>query len=88
MSANLNWRTAQANEKPLIVEELSGDRYLVRRNITEKENSEGNKYYEYEERIVTSIELTIIECFNNMEIKREAEIIDDYTMQLIEEGVI
>lgn len=85
---SLEWRKSTSNETPANYEKLSGDRYLVRRNIIEKENNDGNKYYEYEERIVTSIELTIIECFNQLEVKRESEIIDDYTMQLIEEGVI
>lgn len=85
---SIEWRKSTSNEKPLNYEKLSGDRYLVRKNIIEQENEEGNKFYEYEERIVTSIELTIIECFNQLEVKRESEIIDDYTMQLIEEGVI
>lgn len=84
----MEWRKAEGNNKPNEPLVLSGNRYLIYRNIEEKTNDEGVIYYTYEEKIVSDIELTILEEFNNLEIKREAEIIDDYTMQLINEGVI
>ena len=84
----MEWRKAEGNNNPNEPLVLSGNRYLIYRNIEEKTNDEGVIYYTYEEKIVSDIELTILEGFNNLEIKREAEIIDDYTMQLINEGVI
>lgn len=82
------WRNAESNEQPAVVEELSGGRVLVRRNITEKETAEGNTIYQYEERIMSAVEYGTREAVNDMELKREAEIIDDYTLELITEGVL
>jgi hypothetical protein len=50
-------------------------------------------YWEYEERTYTPDEYKmVVEMANrvgqNIEIKRESEIIDEYTLSLIEEGVI
>lgn len=82
------WRNAESNEQPAVVEELSGGRVLVRRNITEKETAEGNTIYQYEERIMSAVEYGTREAVQDMELRREAEIIDDYTLELIEEGVL
>lgn len=82
------WRTAESNTEPAITEELSNGRVLVRRNITSKKTTEGNTVYQYEERIMSNIEYGTREAVNDMLIKRESEIIDDYTLMLIEEGVL
>lgn len=82
------WRTAESNTKPEAAIALSDGRVLVRRNITEKQTEEGNTIYQYEERIMSAVEYGTREAVQDMELKREAEIIDDYTMELIEEGVL
>lgn len=82
------WRTAESNEQPETAIELSGGRVLVRRNITSKETAEGNTVYQYEERIMSEVEYGTREAVNEMELKRETEIIDDYTLELITEGVL
>lgn len=82
------WRTAESNTKPEAAIALSDGRVLVRRNITEKQTEEGNTVYQYEERIMSAVEYGTHEAVQDMELKREAEIIDDYTMELIEEGVL
>lgn len=82
------WRTAESNTKPAAAEALSDGRVLVRRNITSKKTTEGNTVYQYEERIMSAVEYGTREAVNDMELKREAEIIDDYTLELIEEGVL
>lgn len=82
------WRTAESNTEPAVAETLSDGRVLVRRNITSKKTAEGNTVYQYEERIMSAVEYGTREAVNDMELKREAEIIDDYTLELIEEGVL
>ena len=82
------WRAAESNTKPEAAIALSDGRVLVRRNITEKQTEEGNTIYQYEERIMSAVEYGTREAVQDMELKREAEIIDDYTLELIEEGVL
>lgn len=82
------WRAAESNTKPEAAIALSDGRVLVRRNITEKQTEEGNTAYQYEERIMSAVEYGTREAVADMELKREAEIIDDYTLELIEEGVL
>ena len=82
------WRYAESNERPEAAIALSDGRVLVRRNITSKKTTEGNTVYQYEERIMSAVEYGTREAVNDMELKREAEIIDDYTLELIEEGVL
>ena len=77
---------AQSKEKPLAVENVGNGRYIVRRNVTESKDEQGNTFYIYNENIVTKDVLDVMQCVEGVEIKREAAIIDEYTMQLIEEG--
>ena len=77
---------AQSKEKPLAVENVGNGRYIVRQNITEAQNEQGETSYIYDENIVTKDVLDVMQCVEAVEIKREAAIIDEYTMQLIEEG--
>ena len=76
----------QSKEKPLAVENVGNNRYIVRQNITEAQNEQGDTFYTYDENIVTKDVLDVMQCVEAVEIKREAAIIDEYTMQLIEEG--
>ena len=78
----------RSNEQPALVVELSNGRVLARRNVTTKQTAEGNTVYQYEERIMSAVEYGTREAVNDMEIKREAEIVDEYTLELIEEGVL
>ena len=77
---------AQSKEKPLAVENVGNGRYVVRQNITESNDEQGGVFYTYDENIVTKDVLDVMQCVEGVEIKREAAIIDEYTMQLIEEG--
>ena len=77
---------AQSKEKPLAVENVGNNRYIVRRNIEIATDEQGEKFYTYDENIVTKDALDIMQCVEDVEIKREVAIIDEYTMQLIEEG--
>ena len=77
---------AQSKEKPLAVENVGNGRYVVRQNITESNDEQGGVFYTYDENIVTKDVLDVMQCVEAVEIKREAAIIDEYTMQLIKEG--
>ena len=77
---------AQSKEKPLAVENVGNNRYIVRQNITELKDGQGDTFYTYDENIVKKDVLDVMQCVEAVEIKREAAIIDEYTMQLIEEG--
>lgn len=77
---------SQSKEKPLAVENVGNGRYIVRQNITELKDEQGGTFYTYDENIVAKDVLDVIQCVENVEIKREAAIIDEYTMQLIKEG--
>lgn len=77
---------AQSKEKPLVVENVGNNRYIVRQNITESKDEQGGTFYSYDENIVAKDVLDVMQCVEGVEIKREAAIIDEYTMQLIEEG--
>ena len=77
---------AQSKEKPLAVENVGNNRYIVRQNITELKDEQGDTFYTYDENIVTKDVLDVMQYVEGVEIKREAAIIDEYTMQLIEEG--
>ena len=80
------FKKAQSKEKPLVVENVGNNRYIVRQNITEAQNEQGETFYTYDENIVTKDVLDVMQCVEGVEIKRESAIIDEYTMQLIEEG--
>lgn len=86
------WVKSSSNEKPLEVQEVSNGRYLLHRNIEEKtrvnEKGETITYWDYEECLVSSMEYNIIEAINQKELKRECVIRDEYTQELIEEGIL
>ena len=79
---------AQSKEKPLAVENVGNNRYIVRQNIEASTNEQGEMFYTYDENIMTNDALDIMQCVEGIEIKREATIIDEYTMQLIKEGSV
>ena len=42
----------QSKEKPLAVENVGNNRYIVRQNITESKDEQGETFYTYDEKIV------------------------------------
>lgn len=83
------WRESYSKVKPLEAERVANDRYIIRRNIREILSGEtGEKGYMYEECIVTSAEYLLLQRIDSIELKRESDIIEEYTMKLIEEGVL
>ena len=82
------WKLAEANEIPMELQTLPDGRIIVRRNITSRTTEEGNTVYNYEERVMQQLEYAVVEAVEAKESKREAEIVDEYTLKLIEEGVL
>lgn len=82
------WTKAESNEYPVEIQKLNNNRIIVRENIKQETTNEGNIKYVYDERIMNEMEYAVIEVVNGIELKRENEIIDEYTMILIEEGVL
>lgn len=79
---------AFSKEKPLEIEPVGHDRYLLRKNITESVNDNGKIYYTYKEQLIDKTAKVIIEAVNDKEARREADILDEYTNRLIEEGLL
>ena len=79
---------SQSKTKPLAVENVGNDRYIIRQNITENDDGNGGTIYTYDENIVTKSALDVMQCVEGIELKREATIIDEYTKQLMEEGTL
>ena len=67
----------------LDVEKIKDGRIYVRKNIVE-ETREDKTMFVYEECLMTETEYVLY----SFEAKREAEIIDEYTLSLIEGGVL
>lgn len=77
---------SQSKERPLETENVGNNRYIIRQNIKAEKDADGETYYTYDEKIVTKDALDVIQCVENVELKREAAIIDEYTEKLIDEG--
>lgn len=79
---------SQSKTKPLAVENVGNDRYIIRQHIEETDDGNGGTIYNYDENIVTKSALDVMQCVEGVELKREAVIIDEYTQQLMEEGTL
>lgn len=79
---------SQSKTKPLTVENVGNDRYIIRQHIEETDDGNGGTIYTYDENIVTKSTLDVMQCVEGVELKREAVIIDEYTQQLMKEGTL
>lgn len=79
---------SQSKTKPLTVENVGNDRYIIRQHIEETDDGNWGTIYTYDENIVTKSALDVMQCVEGVELKREAVIIDEYTQQLMEEGTL
>lgn len=90
-------KRVESREKPIEIDlKASQNGVYVRENIIEeiREDEKGDKYtvYCYDERFLTHAEyeryLITNDVVTNIELKHESDIIDNYTLQLIEEGIL
>ena len=94
----MKFRQVESNQRPALVDDMSSPHGVyIRQNIEEKtyideETKEEITYFSYEEAFITQVEYDTLQAtkyaIEQAREKREDEIIDDYTAQLIEEGVI
>lgn len=86
------YRKTESRVQPESTQQISGDRYLIRRNIKQesRKDTTGAAFdlWVYDEAVATVAEYAAYLAVQNAEQRREAEIVDDYTLQLIEEGVL
>lgn len=82
------WVQSRSNIKPDTFQYAGNDKYLLHQNIVENTDENGEVFYTYDEKIISCDEYFILNSLQNVELKREAEIIDEYTEKLITEGVI
>ncbi len=78
---------AEANEAPRAVEPLKYGWVRVNRNVT-TETRDGAVVYVYETATMTESAYAAYAGAQEAEARREADVIDDYTLALIEEGVL
>ena len=88
MSQSNKWCQAHSNIKPETFQYAGNDKYLLHQNIVENTDDEGNVSYTYDEKIISCDEYFILNSLQNVTLKREAEIVDEYTQKLVEEGVL
>ena len=86
MAMTNQWVESHSNVKPETFQKAGDDHYLLHQNIVESTDDDGNPKYTYDEKLITCDEYFILNSLQNVELKREAAIIDEYTQQLIEEG--
>lgn len=88
----MQYKRAESRVCPAEIEQTTGGRYFVRKNITKESRTdqEGAAFdlWVYDEAVVSEIEYAAFAAVEVAEMKRENEIVDEYTLQLIEEGVL
>lgn len=88
----MQYKHSESRLRPLNTEKISGNRYVVRKNIKEESRTDDNGaafvLWTYDETVMSEAEFAAYRAVESFEAAREIDIIDDYTMQLIEEGVL
>ena len=88
----MQFKHAESAIRPVEVQALPDGRYMVRKNIIqiEKEsvNGETITHWGYDEAVASAVEYAAYSAALAVESKREAEIVDEYTLKLIEEDLI
>ncbi len=88
----MQYKHSESRVKPAETEKITNGRYLVRRNIREESRTDENGaaflMWVYDEAVVSEAEYAAAVALQGAELRREAEIIDDYTLKLIAEGTI
>jgi hypothetical protein len=88
----MQYKQAESRVCPQSVEAISDNRYLLRKNIREVERTDTSgetiKVWVYDEALASAPEYAAWQAVQSAEQLREAEIVDEYTLKLIEEGVL
>lgn len=88
----MQYKKSESRQQPAEVEEISGGRYFIRKNIKKESRTDEQgaafDLWLYDEALVTAAEYAAWQAVQSAEQLREAEIVDEYTLKLIEEGVL
>lgn len=79
---------SESDRMPISPEETKDGRVYIRKNISEIKREDGSSYFVYDEALVSNVEYAANTAVEEMEMKREADIKDEYTLALINEGVL
>ena len=85
-----NWEKEICSQQPLEIEQVSDDTLIQRKNITTVEHPEDGEKpsytdYECESRFITTSEYNMLKSIEEINTEKA---IDEYTMSLIESGVL
>ena len=83
----MEFKLAESRVYPKEIEETRNGMFYIRKNIRE-EIREDLPMYIYDEALVSANEYIIYIATQEIDEKKQEEIIDNYTLQLIEEGIL
>ena len=85
-----NWQEEHCSERPEALQLVAPDLYMERRNIQKVEHEAAEGMDAYEEYVCESREITVseYEMLKSIEAIDTSKAIADYTLQLMEEGVL
>lgn len=88
----MQYKHTESRVKPAETEKITNGRYFIRRNITEESRTDENGaaffMWVYDEAVASEAEYAAFLAIQGAELRREAEIVDEFTLQLINEGVL
>lgn len=88
----MQYKQAESRVRPVDTEQIPGGRYLVRENIKKESRTDETgaafDLWVYDEAVMTDVEYSAYMAVEKFEASREADIIDEYTLTLIEEGTL
>lgn len=88
----MQYKHTESRVKPAETEKITNRRYFIRRNITEESRTDENGaaffMWVYDEAVASEAEYAAFLAIQGAELRREAEIVDEFTLQLINEGVL
>ncbi len=88
----LQYKHTESRAQPETTLPITGGRHLVRKNIRKESRTDekGAAFFMwvYDEAVANAAEYAAYVAVEAAELKREREIVDEYTLQLIDEGVL
>lgn len=86
------YRRTESRVQPTETQPTTNGRYFVRKNIRKESRADTNgaafDLWIYDEAVANEAEFAAYLAIQGAEMLREAEIVDEYTLKLIEEGTL
>lgn len=88
----MQYRKSESRAQPEETQPTTGGRYFIRKNIKKESRTDitGAAFdlWVYDEAIANEAEFAAYLAIQGAEQRRESEIVDEYTLRLIEEGTL